>query len=397
MSRALAAELDCRRRCTTRGRGLRAVGRQGVAGRRWPARRSRSRRASRRCGVRRGGPPGGGPAAAGSSPATVPGVSSIPGLAALLREHADAIVAGLDGVGDVGCGHRRRARARAGALRRAHRRRAAGGGGLRRPQDALLRWATPGRPPTSPPARRSAWACLRNARARFAALRSSMTSGGSASPTRYGTSRRRWGPGEWERVRLQPYLTERMLSQSAPLAPLARDRRAAPRAARRLRLPARPAGRGDPPARILGAADAYQAMREPRPYRPPHPPVAAARRLRAEVRAGRLDADAVEGVLGAAGHRAPRRREGPAGLTAREVEVLRLVARGMSNKRDRRAAGRSRPRPSATTSSTSTPRSARRAARPPACSPSSTACCRTTASAEQAGRSAARAPRARTR
>ena len=47
---------------------------------------------------------------------------------------------------------------------------------------------------------------------------------------------------------------------------------------------------------------------------------------------GRLDAEAVAAVLRAAGHRVPRRREGPAGLTAREVEVLRLLARGLSNK-----------------------------------------------------------------
>ena len=38
-------------------------------------------------------------------------------------------------------------------------------------------------------------------------------------------------------------------------------------------------------------------------------------------------------MLGAAGHRVRRlRREWPAGLTSREVEVLRLVARGLSNK-----------------------------------------------------------------
>ena len=54
--------------------------------------------------------------------------------------------------------------------------------------------------------------------------------------------------------------------------------------------------------------------------------------LRDEARAGRLDGDAVEGVLRAAGHRARRRREWPAGLTSREVEVLRLVARGLSHK-----------------------------------------------------------------
>ena len=50
------------------------------------------------------------------------------------------------------------------------------------------------------------------------------------------------------------------------------------------------------------------------------------------MKAGRLDAEAVDAVLGAAGHRVSRRREGPAGLTPREVEVLRLLAQGMSNK-----------------------------------------------------------------
>ena len=36
--------------------------------------------------------------------------------------------------------------------------------------------------------------------------------------------------------------------------------------------------------------------------------------------------------MSAAGHAVPRRREGPAGLTPREVEVLRLLALGLSNR-----------------------------------------------------------------
>ena len=55
-------------------------------------------------------------------------------------------------------------------------------------------------------------------------------------------------------------------------------------------------------------------------------------RLRAEVRNGRLDGDAVDAVLRAAGHRVGTRREWPAGLTTREVQVLRLLARGFSNR-----------------------------------------------------------------
>ena len=73
-------------------------------------------------------------------------------------------------------------------------------------------------------------------------------------------------------------------------------------------------------------------MREPRPHRRPLSADEAAGALRKDVKAGRRDAEAVEAVLGAAGHRVARRREGPAGLTRREVEVLTLLAQGMSSK-----------------------------------------------------------------
>jgi HD-GYP domain-containing protein (c-di-GMP phosphodiesterase class II) len=141
------------------------------------------------------------------------------------------------------------------------------------------------------------------------------------------------GVGEWERVRMHPYLTERMLHQSAALAPLG---------AIAVQLRERLDGSGYPrglsaktiplPARVLGAADSYQAMCEPRPHRHALIPEVAAKELRAEVRGGRMDGDVVEAVLGAAGHRVARRREGPAGLTAREVNVLRLVSWGLSSK-----------------------------------------------------------------
>jgi len=83
---------------------------------------------------------------------------------------------------------------------------------------------------------------------------------------------------------------------------------------------------------LLAASDVYQAALEDRPHRPAHSRDAAARLLVAETAAGRLDRDAVRAVLASADARVDERTTFPCGLTEREVEVLRLLAQGLSNK-----------------------------------------------------------------
>jgi len=140
-------------------------------------------------------------------------------------------------------------------------------------------------------------------------------------------------PDEWERVRLHPYHGERVLARSPGLARLASI---ASRHHERCDGSGyhRGVDRGTlgPAARLLAAADACRAMGEPRPHRPALEPDAIAAELRSQARAGRLDGEAVDAVLSAAGQRPRRRREHVSGLTARELEVLRLIARGRSTK-----------------------------------------------------------------
>jgi HD-GYP domain-containing protein (c-di-GMP phosphodiesterase class II) len=87
-----------------------------------------------------------------------------------------------------------------------------------------------------------------------------------------------------------------------------------------------------PQMRVLACADAYAAMTADRPHRPALTAEEAAAELRAEAREGRLCAEAAEAVLGTAGHERAPRDAPPCGLTEREVEVLRLLARGLTNK-----------------------------------------------------------------
>jgi putative nucleotidyltransferase with HDIG domain len=146
----------------------------------------------------------------------------------------------------------------------------------------------------------------------------------------------RAGPLTWaeqERVRLHAYHSERVLVRCGPLAPLARTA-----GAHHERLDgsgyhrsvnARSLGAAD---RLLAAADVYRALTEHRAHRPARSPEAAATVLAEEAQSGRLDADAVRAVIEAAGgSAAPVRAPRPDGLTERQVEVLRLVARGLSN------------------------------------------------------------------
>jgi len=136
---------------------------------------------------------------------------------------------------------------------------------------------------------------------------------------------------EWEKVRMHAYHADRILARQGFLESIGRvasmhherlDGSGYFRQAAAAQLP--------PTARILAAADAYHAMTEPRPQRPALAPEQAAAELRAEVKAGRLDSEAMRGVLEAAGMPVGRRVEQIAGLTTREVEVLRLLARGQS-------------------------------------------------------------------
>ena len=144
---------------------------------------------------------------------------------------------------------------------------------------------------------------------------------------------------EWERVRLHPYYSGRVLARSeflATLAPVA--------GAHHERLDGSGYHRGVTgaelalPARVLAAADAYHAMTEPRSHREPLAPDRAAEILGEQASAGRLDADAVTAVIESAGQRAPR-LERPAGLTEREAEVVGMLARGLQTKQVARALG----------------------------------------------------------
>lgn len=140
---------------------------------------------------------------------------------------------------------------------------------------------------------------------------------------------------EFDRVELHPMLTEQMLRRSPALArlnPLAathHERGDGSGYHRRLSR-----GQMEPAAGLLAAAEVYVGLTADRADRPAQTPASAGAELRRLVEAGLLDRDATDAILAAAGQRGlakgERRAPRPGGLTAREVEVLRLAARGLT-------------------------------------------------------------------
>jgi HD-GYP domain-containing protein (c-di-GMP phosphodiesterase class II) len=139
---------------------------------------------------------------------------------------------------------------------------------------------------------------------------------------------------DWEQVRLHAYQSERILSCSPTLGPVAAiagmhhersDGSGYHRECTSAQLSV--------PARVLAVADSVQAMTQPRPHRTARSVAEAAEQIEHEVRAGRLDPEAATAVLDVIGAvLAPGSSPRPATLTEREIEVLRLLARGLSNR-----------------------------------------------------------------
>jgi DNA-binding CsgD family transcriptional regulator len=172
-----------------------------------------------------------------------------------------------------------------------------------------------------------------------------------AVPTRVWCVSRAFRPSEAERARTHVYFTERVLASAEPLAAIApiaaahHERLDGGGYHRALRASAL-----SMPARVLAAADVFAALREPRPHRPALAFASAVDRIAEMAEGGALDRTAVDAVVGgsasterpgaplsharktSANAREPDGRAGVTALSARELEVLREVARGRTNK-----------------------------------------------------------------
>jgi HD-GYP domain-containing protein (c-di-GMP phosphodiesterase class II) len=141
---------------------------------------------------------------------------------------------------------------------------------------------------------------------------------------------------EFDRVELHPMVTEQMLRRSPalqglnPVASAHHEKCDGSGYHRRLR-----AGDEDLSTCVLAATEIYVGLTTERADRPPFPPADAAAELRKLESDGVLEPRASRAVLVAAGHGEPqmstgKRQQNPGGLTRREVEVLRLAARGLT-------------------------------------------------------------------
>jgi len=143
---------------------------------------------------------------------------------------------------------------------------------------------------------------------------------------------------EFDRVELHPMLTEQMLRRSPALAALnglaAAHHEKADGSGYHKRLRADVT---DPGAGVLSAADIYVGLTTERADRPSFSDAGAADELRRLASQGVLEQRATNAVLAAAGHGEPlatasRRPQYAGGLSPREVEVLRLAAKGLTTR-----------------------------------------------------------------
>lgn len=139
---------------------------------------------------------------------------------------------------------------------------------------------------------------------------------------------------EWEKVRLHPYLTGRILARCRALTGLvdvaSSHHERLDGSGYHRQATGKQISRS---ARILAAADVLDALTSERPHRPALDLDDAASVLEKEAAEGRLDSAAVAWVVSAAGGAISSRMiTNPGGLTDREVEVLRLLAGGHTNR-----------------------------------------------------------------
>jgi HD-GYP domain-containing protein (c-di-GMP phosphodiesterase class II) len=140
---------------------------------------------------------------------------------------------------------------------------------------------------------------------------------------------------EFDRVELHPMLTEQMLRRSPALAVLNPVACAHHEKCDGSGYHKRMRTADDLGACVLAAAEVYVGLTGERADRQPFSPDDAAAELRRLESAGMLEPRASRAVQVAAGHGEPKTRTGkrqqnPGGLTRREVEVLRLAARGLT-------------------------------------------------------------------